>query len=197
MAILISADDIKKELEGYTPDRAGEFHIESAKIADKRFEEQLKLGTYDRVILMSGGPASGKTEYVSEYLMDQEVLILDGVLPTEKGAEIKIRNIKKAGKKLVVHAVWPRDLKQAYVAFLHRDRKFDDAYFFDKHASARTTLLWIAIKHPDVDISIIESVYAEGDLAFTKLAFDTREALVAYIVENQYTADKIAETVSK
>lgn len=197
MAILISADDIKKELAGYTPDRAGEFHIESAKIADKRFEEALKADGYGTVILMSGGPASGKTEYVSEYLMDQKVLILDGVLPTEKGAEIKIRNIQKAKKKLTVHAVWPRDLKQAYVAFLHRDRKFDDAYFFDKHASARTTLLWIATKYPNVDISIIESAYVDGDLAFITLTFDAREALVAYITENQYTNDEIAEAVSK
>ena len=195
MAILISADDIKKELPGYTPDRAGEFHTESAKIADKRFEEQLKSGGYTTVILMSGGSASGKTEYVSEYLLDQHVLILDGVLPTENGAGIKIRNVRKTKKNLVVHAVWPHDLKQAYIAFLHRDRKFDDAYFFEKHASARATLLWIATEYPDIEIQIIESVYRDDDLTFTKLAFESHEARVAYIRKNQYTRNEIANAV--
>jgi len=40
-AILISADDIKKEIEGYSPEKAGEFHEQSARLADKRFDQIL------------------------------------------------------------------------------------------------------------------------------------------------------------
>src|SRR3990167_4806109 len=188
-SLLISADDIKKELPGYSPDRAEEFHLESAKLADKRFDEYLKSSSCKEVILMSGGPASGKTEFVSEYLMDKDVLIFDGILPTEQGAKIKIDRIKKAGKTPMVYAVWPQDLRQAYVAFLHRDRKYSDEHFYTKHASARKTLLSIAQNYPDVKIKIYKNAYLEDDLSFTEIQFDTRNDLIAFLEDNQYSKE--------
>ena len=195
VSILVSADDIKKELTGYRPEKAGEFHSESAKLADKRFDELLKKVDLKTVILMSGGPASGKTEFVSEYLMEQDCLIYDGILPTENGAKIKIDHIKKTGKDIRICAVWPEDLRQAYVAFLHRDRKFSDEHFFEKHASARKTLLRIAVDYEDVEIKLYKSAYLEEDLYFTEEKFDTRASLVAYLDDNQYNKEDIIKLV--
>jgi hypothetical protein len=100
MAYIISADDIKETLPGYTPDRAEAFHITSAKMADKAYAKALKERPEDRVILMSGGTASGKSEYVSAYLVNNEAIILDGTLPSLEGASIKIRSARKAGKSV-------------------------------------------------------------------------------------------------
>src|SRR3989344_931836 len=197
MATLISADDIKTELPGYDPEHAGEFHEASAKLADKRFEEFLKTTPYKPVILMSGGPASGKTEFVSEYLMDKDFLIFDGILPTEHGASIKIDRIKKAGKIPMIYAVWPQDLRQAYVAFLHRDRKYSDEHFYTKHASARKTLLSIAQNYPDVKIKIYKNAYLEYDLSFTEIQFDTRNDLIAFLEDNQYSKEEIIKLVTQ
>ena len=196
-AILISADDIKKDLPGYSPEKSEEFHSESAKLADKKFDEAVKSSKFEKVILLSGGPASGKTEYFSEYLKDKDVIVLDGVLPTKVGAEIKIGKIRKAGKKIEIHAVWPEDFKQAFVAFLNRDRKFSDAYFYQKHSTARTTLLWIAENCADVGIKLIKNAYLAEDLRFTELKFETRNDLVAYLTENQYTIDEMIKIITE
>lgn len=197
MALLISADDIKTELPGYDPEHAGEFHSISAKLADKRFEEYLKTTEYKDIILMSGGPASGKTEFVSEYLMDRDALIFDGILPTEHGAGIKIDRIKKSGKRASIYAVWPQDLRQAYVAFLHRDRKYSDEHFYTKHASARKTLLSIAQKYTDVEIKVYKNAYLEDDLSFTEVQFDARNDLIAFLEDNQYSKEEIIRLVTQ
>ncbi len=194
---MISADDIKKDLPGYSPERSEEFHSESAKLADRKLYETIKSSEFEKVILLSGGPASGKTEYFSEYLKDKDSIVLDGVLPTEEGAKIKIERIRKAKKKIEIHAVWPEDFKQAFVAFLNRDRKFSDKYFYQKHSTARATLLWIAENFLDVDIKLIKNAYLGGDLSFTELKFGTRNDLVAYLRENQYTIDDIIKIISE
>ena len=196
-AILISADDIKKEIEGYAPERAGDFHERSARLADKRFDQLLKSSDFQTVILMSGGPASGKTEFITEYLLDKDVIIYDGILPTENGSKIKINHIQKAKKELKIYAVWPEDLRQAYVAFLHRDRKFSDEHFFTKHATARKTLLWIAENYHEIEIKIYKSDYLEDDLYFTEIRFDARLDLVAYLSDNQYNKDEIIKLVTE
>lgn len=196
-ALVVSADDIKKELSGYTPDKAGDFHSQSAKLADKRFYECLKTTNYKAIILMSGGPASGKTEFVSEYLMDKDFLIFDGILPTEKGAEIKINYLIKKGKEIKIYAVWPSDLRDAYIAFLHRDRKFSDEHFYGKHSSARKTLLWIAQNYPDIEIKIFKSAYLQKDLAFTEIQFDEKEELLSFLRENQLAINDIIQLVTE
>ncbi|OGY32334.1 MAG: hypothetical protein A3C02_04305 [Candidatus Andersenbacteria bacterium RIFCSPHIGHO2_02_FULL_45_11] len=194
-SLLISADDIKKELPGYSPDRAEEFHLESAKLADKRFDEYLKSSSCKEVVLMSGGPASGKTEFVTEYLMDQDVLIFDGILPTIEGAKIKLERIRKSKKQVKIYAVWPYDLRQAYTAFLSRDRRYSDKHFYTKHASARKTLLWIASSYPDIEIKLFKSAYLNKELGFTEVAFGFTSECIAFLSENQYNEDQIIDLV--
>jgi hypothetical protein len=196
MVELISPDDIKNEIEGYSPERASDFHTQSAKIADKRFKGLLQTSSSAHVILLSGGPASGKTEFYSEYLSKEDCIVYDGVLPTVQGAEIKLSLIRKHGKKAKIYAIWPYDLKQAFIAFLHRDRKFEDSYFFEKHVSARQTLLNLAKKYPDLEIRIFKNAYLQGKLNFTELEFPNQEVLVAYLEENQYTVEEIIKLIT-
>ena len=78
MAIIISADDIKKRLKGYTPDQAEKFHGESARIADQEFKKAVKEIPYGEVILVCGGSASGKSEFLSAKLIHRKSVIFDG-----------------------------------------------------------------------------------------------------------------------
>ncbi len=144
MAVIISADEIKKEFAGYDPSHASQFHRQSAKLADLEFAQQLKQSRLKKVILLNGGSASGKTEYLSSHLSKQKAIIFDGTLSTKLGAKIKLKKIFKVKKQTEVHAVIPRDLNRAYLAFLNRERHFADEAFLKTHSGARTTLLWLA-----------------------------------------------------
>ena len=194
--IIISADEIKKNIEGYHPAEAERFHAESAKIADKDLAEALKNPTYSRVVLLCGGSASGKTEYLSEYLIDTGDIIVDGILPTIEGVRVKIRNITRSGKKVSVHIVIPDDLSRAFLAFLHRDRKFSDEHFYKKHSSSRDTALYVAITYPYVDIRIFKSSYEQNTIYFTELVFEDRIKLIEYLKENQLSEVEVIEYIN-
>lgn len=192
MAIIISADEIKKELPNYSPDKAEKFHRESARKADKLFEKALKNYSHREVILLSDGSASGKTEFLSTQLVQKDYIILDATLATLTGAEIKIKKIIKTMNIPVIYAVIPDDLRGAFVAFLNRDRKFSDTHFYTTHSGSRKTLLWIATNYPDIQINIVESSYTPDEkLQFIQIAFDDRQKLVKYITGKQMTEDDI------
>ena len=196
MAIIISADEIKKGLIGYSPDKSELFHHESAQKADKIFEKVLKESTYKKVVLLNGGTASGKTEFLSTQLESKKYIILDATLSSEKGAEIKLSKILKSNKKPIVFSVIPDDLKRAFIAFLNRDRKFSDVHFYKTHSGSRKTLLWIATNYPEVRINIIESSYNESQsLQFKLIKFNTRKNMVNFLKSLQRTEDDILKEV--
>lgn len=148
MALIISADEIKKKLPNYSPQKAELFHRESARVADQQFEIALKNNPNKEVILLCGGTASGKTEFLATQLHRKRCIILDATLSTEEGAKIKLKKIIKAKKTPIIYAVMPDDLKRAFIAFLNRDRKFSDTHFYKTHSGSRNTLLWVASKYP-------------------------------------------------
>lgn len=195
MSYIISADDIKKSLPGYDPDHSDILHRESAKLADKKFQNALKNRQEDTVILMSGGAASGKTEYVATYLKRRKAIILDGTLPTFEGAKIKIRKAQKANKKIEIHAVLPKDFLTAFIAFLNRDRKFPPEHFYRTHSESRKTLLKIAKEFPEIPIRIIMSLYLHkahsSRMTFGVLYPRDHTALIEFISKNQYTEEDI------
>lgn len=198
MAIVISADEIKKQLPNYSPDKAENFHHESAKHADKEFTSTLKSNEFEEVILLNGGSASGKTEFLSTHLINKKCIIFDATLSTELGAKNKIRQVIKAGKIPIIYTVIPDDLKKAFSAFLNRDRKFGDTHFYETHSGSRKTLLWIAKEYPGIEINIIESSYTgEGKLQFLHIQFDTRERLIDYLTSKQLTENDIISYISK
>jgi len=197
MAFIISADDIKKGLPGYDPEHSDVLHRESARLADKDFEKALKTRQEKKVILMSGGTASGKTEYVSAFLAKKNVIVFDGTLPTLEGAKIKIKKAMKCGKKVEIHGVMPDDLLIAFIAFLNRDRKFPPEHFFRTHSTCRKTLLEIARDMPDLTIRIFfsESIINKQqiDTRFTELTIPNRGALIEYLEQNQYTENELKQ----
>ena len=95
MAIIISADEIKKKLPNYSPDKAEEFHHESAAQADKLLAKVLKENINKDVVLLSGGTASGKTEFLATQLYKRDCIIMDATLSTELGAKNKIRQFSQ------------------------------------------------------------------------------------------------------
>src|SRR4051812_41143969 len=104
MAIIISSDEIKKSLPEYSPDKAELFHHESAKMADKDFARAIKETSFREVILLSGGAASGKTEFLATHLTRKKCVIFDTTLNTEEGAKIKIHKINEKKKIPIIYA---------------------------------------------------------------------------------------------
>ena len=197
MSIIISADEIKKKLPNYSPDKAEDFHHESATKADKSFTKALKESPYKDVILLNGGTASGKTEFLVTQLINRDCIIMDATLSTELGARNKIRQVIKAKKIPIVYTIIPDDLRRAFIAFLNRDRKFDDSHFYKTHSGSRKTLLWIASNYPDMDINIIESSYTSAQmLQFSQIKFDNRRKLIKYLNDKQMTESAIIKYVN-
>lgn len=188
MSIIISADEIKKRLPDYSPDKAEQFHRESTRQADSVFERELKQGTLKEVILLCGGAASGKTEFLETHLSSKECIIFDATLSTEETAKNKISKTRKSKKKLTIYAIIPDDLKRAFLAFLNRDRKFSDTYFYKTHSGSRSTLLFIAKNHPEVELNIIESSYTKDQkLQFARYSFKDKQQLIDFITSFQLT----------
>lgn len=192
-ACYISIDDLKEQIKGYSPNRAEEFHVVSAKLADRQFEEKLKTESSEEVVLLCGGSASGKTEFYSAYLKNRDCIVFDSTLPTIEGAQIKLRAIKKVGKKPVIVAVLPDDLQRSFAAFLGRERTFGEEHFYRTHAGSRRTLLWIAKECPDVEIRIYESSYKNDTLTFTSVSFEENAKLIAFLEKQQYSEDEIVQ----
>jgi predicted kinase len=195
-AILISADDLKKTIPDYDPDKSELVHHQSTKLADKLYADTLKSSDYKKVILMSGGSASGKTEFMSEYLANRPVIIFDGTLQGIEGAKMKIQLAKKYGKQISVVAIWPENFKIAFAAFSQRDRKYPDEYFYKTHSSSRKTLLEIAKSGFDIDIQLYENTYKKDGLLFYEYAFDSKEHLIEEITDNQYTEEEIINVLT-
>lgn len=195
MAHIISADNIKKSLPGYNPERSELLHRMSTRMADKQYARAVKERPENTVILMSGGAASGKTEYVATYLRKRRVIIFDGTLPSLEGAKIKIREARKYNKKIEIHAVLPEDFLTAFIAFLNRDRKFPTKHFYKTHSKSRKTLLEVAKNFPEIPVIITLSRYTQQSAAvgmeFKTLEVSYREDLIEFLRQNQYTESEI------
>ena len=199
MAYIISADEIKKTPPGYEPALSESFHAESARLADKAYERALKERPEKAVIVMAGGTASGKTEYVAAYFRQRRAIVFDGTLPTLEGAKIKIRKALKAGKRPEIHLVLPASLFDAFRAFLDRGRKFSPTHFYRTHSGSRKTVLELAKEHPDLPIKISISTIVEKAsglaMVFSDEIFSDRERLIEYLRENLYNEEEIINKI--
>ena len=194
-AVIISIDDFKERIEGYSPEHAGEFHVRSAKMADQEFDKIVKDSTFGRVIFLAGGSASGKTEYLHTYLLGENAIIFDSTFSTTEGAGIKIEKARKYCKETELHFIIPDDIKRAFTAFLGRERKFDDKVFYTTHSHSRSTLLWIINNYPEVDIKLIESYYKINELRYKEIQLQNRKSMLEYIKSIQYDIDEIVKKV--
>jgi len=195
-AIIISADEIKKSLKDYDPKKSHLVHRQSTKLADKEFVEAVKSSAYKTVVLLSGGSASGKTEFVSEYLVNQDLIIFDGTLPSFEGAKIKIDFAKKHGKNIRISAIWPDDIKVAFAAFLSRDRKYPDEYFYKTHIDSRQALLEIVLSKNTAPITIYRNFFDQSGISYREMSFQNRKSLIDYLQTNQYTQRELLDTIA-
>lgn len=90
--MLIEVDEYKKMIPNYDPEQSELFHRESAHLADIDFIKQLKSQKYSEVIFMAGGAASGKTEFSTSFLINDEQLIYDGTLKNFDGFKNQVRS---------------------------------------------------------------------------------------------------------
>lgn len=195
-AIIISADELKKTIKGYIPKLAEKFHTQSAHLADHKFEQALISSSFKKVILMSGGSASGKTEFMLTQLISKSAIIVDTTLPTPEGARIKISKSIKAGKKIEIYAAIPDDLSRAFIAFLHRDRVFSENHFYRTHSESRSTLLWLTQTYPNIKVHLIESKYTSSkNMSFTEITFTKKSELLKYIENIQLSQGAIIKQV--
>lgn len=192
---IISIDDFKEKIGGYSPERASEFHAESAKLADIEFGGAVKNTANGKVIFLAGGSASGKTEYLHTHLVDEDAVIFDSTLSSQEGARIKIGKAKKYNKNIELHFVIPDDVKRAFTAFLGRDRKFNDAVFYNTHSDSRSTLLWVANNYSEITIKVIESYYRKDKLKYKEIELKNKEETLEYIKSIQYNTKEIIKKV--
>lgn len=197
MTIIISADEIKKTIPGYNPAESHLVHTQSAKMADALFAQTVRDATLEKVVLLSGGAASGKTEFVSAYLTGAPYIILDGTLPSIEGARIKTEKALRYGKSVEIMAVWPSDLRVAYAAFLQRDRKYPDEHFYRTHSHSRKALLQIAKSDLDVTIRLFENHIDNNDLLFDEYIFWSKDQLIEKLEQSQYTEQEIIRIVTQ
>lgn len=190
-ATIISIDDIKEKIEGYDPEKAEDVHKQSAKLANQEFTKALKDSGAKKVILLSGGSASGKTEYMMTYLVNENSIIFDSTLPSVEGAKIKIKECLKYKKDIEIHLVIPDSLSRAFVAFLNRDRKFSEDVFYRTHSGSRETVLWIAENHPKIKIVAIISSYINKKMGYKEKIFKNNSELVEYLKSIQYNETEI------
>jgi hypothetical protein len=130
-AIIIDMDSYKEKIEGYEPDHAQKVQTESAKLANKEFEKCLKLESIKEIILICGGSASGKTEFIDWHLKTiDNTLIFDSTLSSYNGAINKIRPTLKKGKKIRVILILPSTIESAYIAYLKKKKKVPCRTFY-------------------------------------------------------------------
>lgn len=118
--MIIEVDKYKENIPGYKPSESELFHIQSAKLADKAFEDALKTRKYKQIIFMAGGTASGKTEFARYYLTKQSQLVYDGTFKNTNGFEIKCKKIKKILENhytIKIVLIIPENWKEAFSVF--------------------------------------------------------------------------------
>ncbi len=211
---VISIDEEKESLPGYSPQNADAFHSESAKNADKKFEQELKKIQNRNVILMCGGSASGKTEFIAKFCPTEndapskEIsgIVFDSTLPTEEGAKVKIRKILKSRNVPRVYFILPYSLNRCFRAFHERERKIPEIRFFETHSGARKVALWIAKNHPEIKLAIYynrlneEAAESDGDskiavdeygFGFVEIEFDNKNEMISFLEKEQCSVEEI------
>ncbi|OQB06369.1 MAG: hypothetical protein BWY19_00364 [bacterium ADurb.Bin212] len=192
--VIISIDEIKETIDGYNPKMAGKFHLESAKKADKIFQDVVKNSQIENVILLAGGSASGKTEYIHTYLEEDKAIIFDSTLPTLEGAEIKIKLCQKYSKKVEVILILPDNLQTVYAIFLSRDRVIENEVFIRTHSNSRKTVLQL-VSRDDIRIRIVESSLVNNKVNYKEIEFDSRLKMIEYLGEMQYSEEEIRKLI--
>lgn len=195
--MIIEVDEYKNKISGYTPEKSESFHLESAKLADKDFVDCLKSRKYKRVIFMSGGTASGKTEFAHSYLTKKDQLVYDGTLKDFGGFNIKLQKIERYDKndsRIKVVLIIPKDWVKAFEAFLKRERKMRPVTFFDTHIRSKLAVARILNEtRTRIEIYVSEVKDGTDKLSYIRLNMSKgRKSMAKNLVEVARYMHKIA-----
>jgi len=197
-SLIVSVDECKKYFPKYNPKHAEKYHKDSAKLADKWFEYAVKF-IPTKVVLLAGGSASGKTEYLSQLVqkIKEGGIFYDGTLPSYKGAEIKIKNTLKFNRNLEIHFVLPDDIRRAYVGFLERERRFDISHFYRTHIDSRKTILEICKSDFEVTVRIFENKFSKTGktMFFEEIEFFSKKSKIDYLESIQYNESTLKDII--
>ncbi len=186
--MIIEVDEYKTKVEGYNPDSSEDFHAESARLANSDFVAELKTHKYNKVILMAGGTASGKTEFCYTYIKDKKALVYDGTLKKIDNLIVKLQKIKRYAKyidNVKVILVIPKDINASYAAFLKRDRKMSTAVFFETQILSKLVVADILKNHTEIKVEIKVSVYEpSGKLNYIKVSLKKGRKNMAKVLED-------------
>jgi hypothetical protein len=192
-ALLIDIDKYKEKLSGYRPENAEDYHIVSANLADTDFDEAVKSRLYDKVYFLCGGSAVGKSEFVSSYLIKDEVLIFDSTFSSHTGVKAKLSKTKKY--EITVFFIQPKNLLSCFLSFKGRKRQFDHKHFVRTHAGSREMALFILQKYKHVNVRCFVS---ELDF-YQKMSYEEiiveREGLIQSLKNNQLTKEIISSII--
>lgn len=197
--MLIEVDEYKKMIPNYDPEQSELFHRESAHLADIDFIKQLKSQKYSEVIFMAGGAASGKTEFSTSFLINDEQLIYDGTLKNFDGFKIKLGHIKKYAKnkpKTKVILIIPDDWKQSFEIFLSRERKMEVVTFFDTHIRSKIAVARVLLETEiNVEIYLSSLIPGTQKLSFKNLEVDrdNRNVIINKLIAEAKILDIIAK----
>lgn len=197
--VIISSDSCKKKIPGYDPAKAQNFHEESARMADREYELAIKDSNIKQVVILCGGSASGKSELIDAYLVNEyneNTIVLDSTLSSNSGAINKICPALKKKLKIILYFVQPQSIRLSYQAFLFRERQFPVKHFIRTHSGARDTFLFVLRKYPEVDGVYIFS-YLSGDKMqsqFQQVALSRSEIILA-IKQEQLTTEEITNII--
>jgi hypothetical protein len=199
MLKIISIDEIKKSLPGYSPERADEFQQEAARIANKLFSNELKesKNANRRIVLTCGGSASGKTEFIDKFLpQEYEGLVFDSTLSSIETARIKIKEVYKSGNVPVICFIFPDTLKRAYAAFNNREMHIPLYRFYQTHSGSRATVLYLVKNFPDVEVFMYKNRYdpnliEEDFLQYEYIEFASKNEMIEFLEDLQYSEEEI------
>ena len=190
--MIIEIDAFKKQIAGYDPKNSEDFHEASAKLADKVFYTELKSGKYSEVVFLAGGAASGKTEFASIFLQQENILVYDGTMQNVAGFEIKLKKIIKfiPQSKVRVILITPANLSVAYKVFLGRERVMSDDTFIRTQVNSKLSVLNILENHPEVNVQVYTNFINESSQIssiFQKIESNDISSILMDIVDDLKT----------
>ena len=169
-------------------------------MANNAFEDGIKSGNYDSVILMCGGSASGKTEYINTQLLNRNVIIVDSTLSYIDSITIKLQKIKNK-MKIVVIFIRPASLLSCFTIFLNRKRLFHYSHFVRTHSGARQVFLHILENFTDIEckyfiseLSPFEDLLKGSKVGFLEVDL-TRQEMIQAILNTQISQEEINKII--
>jgi hypothetical protein len=193
----INPDHIRMLFDGYTQQNADKFKKPTNILTDMLRDYMIKTRKaegFDTVLVTAGGPGSGKSTAVEEYVDHPEdyAFVFDSTLSSQNAVD-HIKKLRNKGMKVDLMFV-SRDLPDAWEnGVMKRKRVVTEGYFVHAHQQAINNLTAIYDKFkddPDVSIQIMKST---GD-GFTDLTIDD---IKKYTIEKEKVARQIGEVTKR